>query len=399
MYCQNCGQKNTLTIIHDKKQYCENCGDFINYNGVKPEITNSNYKDTIRTVDGENHNENMTPRKRVRWVIVVGWVVVISTAIILLIRTRNEITTFYVQSDNVNIRSCSSVSCKSLGTYIKNTVITFSTPTTFDDLPEWVQISFVDASGATKTGYINKTMLGQNPVPEASEQTKSQNDSSQQQKSSKELTYTEKDLPQIVREWSPRIAHIVCTNDNINYALGSGTFSDLTNNKDNSTYPVLLTNSHVVTSNNHRYLYCDFFLSGNNQPYALDTNNFDYSATQDVEYIITSLSAYLNTNVNLPDVGHMSICSETAAIGDEVIILGFPAAGGTNGIITVTKGIISSYDNQYYVTDAKIDHGNSGGAAILLKDDCYLGIPTWAENGGFESYGRILSESSFLNQK
>jgi len=35
-----------------------------------------------------------------------------------------------------------------------------------------------------------------------------------------------------------------------------------------------------------------------------------------------------------------------------------------------------SYDGNYYVTSAKIDHGNSGGTAILVNNDCYIGIPS-----------------------
>ncbi len=75
-------------------------------------------------------------------------------------------------------------------------------------------------------------------------------------------------------------------------------------------------------------------------------------------------------------------------IGDKVYILGYPAIGGET--ITMTKGIISGYDNNFYKTDAKIDQGNSGGAAVLGKKNCYLGIPTSAAVGEIESLGRIL---------
>ena len=70
--------------------------------------------------------------------------------------------------------------------------------------------------------------------------------------------------------------------------------------------------------------------------------------------------------------------------------MGYPGIG-TQGGITATEGIVSGIENQYYVTSAKIDQGNSGGLAVLVKDNCFLGIPTWAKLGVIESLGRIIS--------
>ena len=39
---------------------------------------------------------------------------------------------------------------------------------------------------------------------------------------------------------------------------------------------------------------------------------------------------------------------------------------------------------------AKVEKGNSGGAAISLEDDCYLGTPTYSLAGEIESLARIL---------
>jgi len=75
--------------------------------------------------------------------------------------------------------------------------------------------------------------------------------------------------------------------------------------------------------------------------------------------------------------------------------LGYPGIGGNNDI-TATEGIISSYDGDYYITSAKIEHGNSGGIAILIKDNCFLGIPSYAEAGEIESMGRILDGSKVI---
>src|SRR3990167_10464536 len=81
-------------------------------------------------------------------------------------------------------------------------------------------------------------------------------------------------------------------------------------------------------------------------------------------------------------------------IGDKLVILGYPTIGSQD-TITATEGIIAGIEQNYYVTSAKIEHGNSGGAAILLKDNCWLGIPSYGEVGSAETLGRIL-KSSFI---
>ena len=75
--------------------------------------------------------------------------------------------------------------------------------------------------------------------------------------------------------------------------------------------------------------------------------------------------------------------------------MGYPSIGSQTDI-TATEGIISGYDGNYYVTSAKVERGNSGGAAVALKDNCYLGIPTFVQVGDIESLARILDARVFL---
>ncbi len=76
--------------------------------------------------------------------------------------TTNVLKVFYTQSI-ANLRSCESVSCESLGTYPVNTEFSVSYKDV-NSLPEWVRIDFIDSNGLTKTGFINKSVLGENEI-------------------------------------------------------------------------------------------------------------------------------------------------------------------------------------------------------------------------------------------
>lgn len=83
-------------------------------------------------------------------------------------------------------------------------------------------------------------------------------------------------------------------------------------------------------------------------------------------------------------------CNATdTKIADNLIIIGYPSAGGDT--ITITNGNISGFVDYYIKTSAKINPGNSGGAAIH-ESGCYLGIPTAYIKGEAESLGLIIDE-------
>ena len=60
----------------------------------------------------------------------------------------------------------------------------------------------------------------------------------------------------------------------------------------------------------------------------------------------------------------------------------------TEGIISNT---VSSFDN-YFVSSAKIEQGNSGGGAFLKSGNCLAGMPTYVQVGAIESLGRLMED-------
>ncbi|MCC7523086.1 trypsin-like peptidase domain-containing protein [Candidatus Uhrbacteria bacterium] len=88
--------------------------------------------------------------------------------------------------------------------------------------------------------------------------------------------------------------------------------------------------------------------------------------------------------------------NEGIELGSEIQILGFPAAGGES--ITFTKGTVSGFETfglevgsfPFLIkTDAKINSGNSGGAAFDSNNN-FIGVPT-AVAGGQGNIGYIIS--------
>ena len=104
-----------------------------------------------------------------------------------------------------------------------------------------------------------------------------------------------------------------------------------------------------------------------------------------------------------------TICySDGLNTGEEIVVLGFPAIGGTYisdfgqvSSFTVTEGIISSEfseDKWYVKTSAKIDEGNSGGGAFSTEHGCLVGMPTFSTVGEIESLGRMLNVRKLLTE-
>ena len=206
------------------------------------------------------------------------------------------------------------------------------------------------------------------------------------------------DLPHIVAQWTPRVVRILCTTP-AQYFTASGVLTRLSLPDRNLVgVPAIITNRHVIAdpSNGAPYRNCVFQVTGTNDVYDLDMSRAIASSTADFAYLLAEPATSTPEGAK---TGMRACPARAASLGDRVLILGYPTDGGTgqaSTAITASEGIISSLDGPYYVTDAKIDGGNSGGAAILEKEDCYLGIPTGVQKGAFTSLARILNASLFL---
>lgn len=226
---------------------------------------------------------------------------------------------------------------------------------------------------------------------------------------------TGSDLPSIIKQWRPKIAKVECfwyTSSGSLYgdAWGSGLLINQTKALASRQY-VIFTNRHVVDDQTYGggADACRITFPGTTENYDISTHGndapikiglpsgFDFAViwlASPGPYVQSNALAIVDYNSN---TSTFNLCKDRASAGDSVIILGYPGIGA-QGDITATDGIISGYDGNYYITSAKVEHGNSGGAAILLKDNCYLGIPTWAKTGSVESLARILGVDYVISE-
>ena len=222
--------------------------------------------------------------------------------------------------------------------------------------------------------------------------------------STKISSQTDTSYSSVVNKWKNEIAYIECnisdptTGKALLAQSGSGYYmSDPTSN-----WYMVITNKHVAqfeVSGSYKYATdCSVQIPGDTQAVSVPHSDMSGSGNNEVDIMgltIKNPSAYM---IKKP-MKIQTTCrtlSDGVNIGDKVLILGYPGIGSRSGI-TVTDGIISGIDFPYYVTSAKIEHGNSGGVAVLVKNNgCYLGIPTSAATGEIESLGRILDGAQAL---
>lgn len=90
--------------------------------------------------------------------------------------------------------------------------------------------------------------------------------------------------------------------------------------------------------------------------------------------------------------------SDDTSVNDDVIVMGYPAIGGST--ITITKGIVSGKEEKYYKkwikTDAVFSFGSSGGAAIN-DDGEVIGIVNSSHSDYLGSLGYLINSASIYD--
>ncbi len=190
------------------------------------------------------------------------------------------------------------------------------------------------------------------------------------------------DISGIITAWSPYVYDITCRfekDGEISQSSGSSVLESV------GGKTRFITSRHVVETEGEDLVDCTLTQPKNDTAIKVLTNAITLSDDHDIAYgVLSSVVAAMNPAKR---------CATVPTIGDSVVILGYPQIGAKESV-TATEGIISGFDKEYYTTSAKIERGNSGGAAIDVKRNCFLGLPTLVFTGKIESLARILPVAS-----
>jgi len=235
-----------------------------------------------------------------------------------------------------------------------------------------------------------KIRLAEIKAAETQSQARAREESAQKKFSELEekVSKTTYSLSSIVAQWRPIIANLECefrygdTGRLYSKSSGSGIVIKFGNTPDS-----VLTNKHVVTDESgYGASSCSIKLLDANNETITSSDMRSSSKGYDFGYIYIGNPS---DRVKKLTSSFPNLCPQKPSTGDSVVILGYPSIGSKENL-TATEGIVSGFDGDYFITSAKVDQGNSGGAAILLKDNCLLGIPSFAALGKVESLARIL---------
>lgn len=208
---------------------------------------------------------------------------------------------------------------------------------------------------------------------------------------------TNDDLSALIKKWRPFVAYIECdfryTDGTFLYtSTGSGLLFP-------GEYGTILTNRHVISIEDKYAPYvCRIRVPDDYQTISIYGSEQEGGGSVFSEIGNNLDAALITVNrptqhmINLEQKQPYPLNCSPPSIGDKVVILGYPAVGSKQDI-TATEGIISGFNGDYFITSAKVEKGNSGGIAVSVKEDCVLGIPTYAEVGSVESLARILDFS------
>lgn len=164
---------------------------------------------------------------------------------------------------------------------------------------------------------------------------------------------------------------------------------------------LILTNAHVVGYNSNTT--CSVAIQNDLQQAQLAEykavvkklySGSDIATLAITNKIVNGQWQSISTSAVFPSTGKFCVDSDVE-LGDKLVVAGYPTVGGFS--ITLTEGIVSGFDNNYIKTSAKIEHGNSGGAAYD-SSGCFIGIPTEVSAGSLESLGYILRINPFLKR-
>lgn len=322
----------------------------------------------------------------------------------------SPISTLYT-TGTVNVRSCASSTCKSVGTYPVNTSIPVLQygATSMSQLPDWITISYTATDGSSATGYISQSVLSEqqttqsdatNNSPSAAVSTTE--DASGASAASNPTTVADTNsantsavsLTTVENNLAPSLAYITCDFDN---RYGSVLFTQTANGllgkySQGSSYFV---NTVLALAVNTSYAGYAIYPSACNVQFPSGTSlyaggfanmNVSYSGGQSpVNVPNTSVDfsqIVLPSNTYVATYAHgVNYCTERPSVNDAIVVLGWNSSGNFQ---TLT-GAITGTSGYYDLTNVSLQDGMQG-STVISSSGCVI--------GQINSAGEVVDQSA-----
>lgn len=188
-------------------------------------------------------------------------------------------------------------------------------------------------------------------------------------------------LEEVIKEWRPYVVRVTCITLDSNgnkksYSDGSGFLA-----YDPAKGPSVITNRHVFKIKDGTYTdYCDVYFPESKEVVKVDKKDRSVSSKgyDRGNLVITQPSEYVSNLAKNPIAISRDCKNAKPDSTEDIVIMGYPM-GKPKDDISYAQGKIVGYQDKYFVSTATIVSGYSGGVAVSLKDNCYLGIPTYAQ--------------------
>ena len=146
---------------------------------------------------------------------------------------------------------------------------------------------------------------------------------------------------------------------------------------------LVVTNHHVIHNKQTNQLYDEILFTPSEDGVAANTSAYRYrlkvvlvNKDYDLALLRVTTDGAGKPVTDTLALNHVELGdSQSVRLLDDLIIIGFPEKGGLT--ITVNQGVVEGKDvlGNWIKTDARVIHGNSGGAAVDLEGKL-IGIPT-----------------------
>ncbi len=183
----------------------------------------------------------------------------------------------------------------------------------------------------------------------------------------------------VVKTWRPYVVRVTCIvlDENGNkksYSDGSGFLSN------DPKGALIITNKHVFNPYNNPVTdYYDVYFPESKETVRIEKKDrYTNSKGHDLgALVITDPSSHISNLLRNDSITSRNCTAVKSDSDDSLVIIGYPK-GSSKTDVSYEQGKLSGYIGSYFISTAKVTEGYSGGIAVSLKDNCFLGITSAA---------------------